>query len=49
MKVKSVLKQSVLGVKIMAIILPIALILKVSFPNSFTYIISGVTGFHSCW
>ena len=45
MKVRSALKQSVLGVKIMAIVLPIALILTVSFPNPFTYIISGVTVF----
>jgi hypothetical protein len=45
MKVKSALKKSVLGVKVMAIVLPIVLILTAFFPNAITFIISGVTAF----
>ena len=45
MKVESALKQSLLGVKIMTIALPIVLTLTVIFPNAYTYIISGVTAF----
>jgi len=45
MKVKSAIKQSVLGTKMMAIVLPIVLIFTVGFPNAFTYIISSVTAF----
>jgi hypothetical protein len=45
MKVKTSLRVSILGTKILGIVLPILVILLVLFPNTLLAIIAGVTAF----